>query len=634
MEGDSDFRFSPRPNRAAEIRWRPWGEPAFAEARRLGRPVLLSLSAVWCHWCHVMDETSYSDPRVIAAVNEHFVPVRVDNDRHPDVNRRYNMGGWPTTAFLAASGDVLTGSTYLPPDQMLESLARVKAFFDANKPAIVALEGERGRAGDGDALANLAGVPPDLEQTLAALDGDPDVPGDISAEVALQIVRGFDPLCGGLGADPKFPQPDVFGFMLAYGLLRGAGDPEHAPEGASALLRPSRVHEVVRATLQAMATGGMYDHVAGGFFRYATQRDWSVPHYEKMLEDNARLAWLYLEASLDAGDHDLGDPDLYRRAGEGTIDYLLETLWRDDVPAFAGSQDADEEYYLLDADGRAGLTEPFIDPTVYVDWNALAARALLRAAPILGRPELADRAVEVLDHLHASARHGDAMAHFLHTDGGVGDGAPLLGDQAGVAAAFLDAYEITGDRRWLRRARSLAAWTLENLRAADGRLQDRLAVPGLSAGLLAQPVPAIDENSLAIEVLLRLEAYTGESRLRERALEILGAWATHYEQYGVAAAPFAQAVLRYLERPDQIVVVGLRDDPDARRLHAAALVAPRPLRTVQWLDPSDAADAERIREAGLAGAPSAAGPAPPANAEAPAAAAYVCRGQTCSRFEP
>ena len=104
MDGDTDFRFSPRPNRAHEIEWRPWGEPAFAEALKLGRPILLSLSAVWCHWCHVMDETSYSDARVIQTVNEHFVPIRVDNDRHPDVNRRYNMGGWPTTAFLAASG--------------------------------------------------------------------------------------------------------------------------------------------------------------------------------------------------------------------------------------------------------------------------------------------------------------------------------------------------------------------------------------------------------------------------------------------------------------------------------------------------------------------------------------------------
>lgn len=115
MDGDTDFRFSPRPNRAHEIDWRPWGEPAFAEAHWLGRPILLSLSAVWCHWCHVMDETSYSDPRVVAAVNVHFVPIRVDNDRHPDVNRRYDMGGWPTTVFLAASGDPITGAACQAP---------------------------------------------------------------------------------------------------------------------------------------------------------------------------------------------------------------------------------------------------------------------------------------------------------------------------------------------------------------------------------------------------------------------------------------------------------------------------------------------------------------------------------------
>ena len=240
MDGDRDFRFSPRPNRASEIKWRPWGEPAFAEALRLGRPVLLSLSAVWCHWCHVMDETSYSDPRVIAAVNEHFVPIRVDNDRHPDVNRRYNMGGWPTTAFLAPSGDVLTGGTYLPPEQMLESLARVKAFFDANRAQITALEGECAADGDGAARARLAGLPLSPERALEALEGDPDVPGDISAEVALQVVRAFDPLYGGIGAEPKFPQPDVFGFMLVYGLAarrrrpraRAGGRERAAPAGA------------------------------------------------------------------------------------------------------------------------------------------------------------------------------------------------------------------------------------------------------------------------------------------------------------------------------------------------------------------------------------------------------------------
>ena len=619
MDGDRDFRFSPRPNRAAEIKWRPWGEPAFAEALRLGRPVLLSLSAVWCHWCHVMDETSYSDPRVIAAINEHFVPIRVDNDRHPDVNRRYNMGGWPTTAFLAPSGDVLTGGTYLPPEQMLESLARVKAFFDANRAQITALEGECAADGDGAARTLLAGLPLSPERALEALEGDPDVPGDISAELALQVVRAFDPLYGGIGAEPKFPQPDVFGFMLVYGLLRGDGDPEHVPEGGSALLRPARVHEVARATLTAMAGGGLYDQVEGGFFRYATQRDWSVPHYEKMLEDNARLIALFAEASLLAADHDLGDPELYRRVAEGAADYLVAALWQEATGAFGGSQDADEHYYLLGADARAELPPPFVDPTVYVDWNALAARALLKVAAVLRRPELADRAVRLLERLYGEARRGDAMAHFVHADGRLGDGAPLLGDQVAVAAAALDAYETTAERRWLRRARSLADWVGEHLGAPDGRLVDRLATRGESAGLLAHPVPSLDENAGMAEVLLRIEAYTGEARLRERALEILAAWAPHWEQFGVAAAPYAQALLRYLERPDQIVVVGRRDDPEAVRLHAAALAAPAPLRTVQWLDPEDHADAARLREAALP-------------ADGSAAAAYVCRGHTCAPF--
>jgi uncharacterized protein YyaL (SSP411 family) len=414
----------------------------------------------------------------------------------------------------------------------------------------------------------------------------------------------------------------VYGFMLAYATLRGAADPEHVPEGGSALLRPVRVREVVRATLAAMASGGLYDSVEGGFFRYATQRDWSVPHYEKMLEDNARLAALYAAASLVAADHDLGDPDLYRRTAAGTLEYLLATLWRDDAEAFGGSQDADERYYLLDSDGRTELPPPFVDPTVYVDWNALAARALLVAGPMLGRAEFSERAVLVLERLWKDARCGDALAHFVHPDGTVGDGAPLLGDQVAVAAAALDAYEVTADRRWLRRARVLATWTCEHLMAPDGRLLDRLAVPGVSAGLLARPVPALDENAGMAEVLLRLEAYTGESRLRERALELLVAWAPHWEQYGVAASAYAQALLRYLERPDQIIVAGRRDEPEAQRLHAAALCAPAPLRTVQWLDPADSADAERLRALGLADKPEA------------AARAFVCRDRACALFEP
>ena len=619
MDGDSTFRFSPRANRAHEIAWRAWGEEAFAEAHRLGRPVLLSLSAVWCHWCHVMDETTYSDERVIAAINEHFVPIRVDNDRHPDVNRRYNMGGWPTTAFLTANGEPVTGATYLPPDQMVESLARVRAFFEANRTALLALEtAEHAHAADGDAaLAHLGGAPSRTRASEADFEGDPDVPGDIPAEVCLQVVRAFDPMHGGLGADPKFPQADVFAFVVAYAGMRGAGGPLHVEPHTSGLLTPARVNEVVGTTLEAMAAGDICDAVGGGFFRYATQRDWSVPHYEKMLEENARLGTLYLEAALVArsqGDG-LGDPDRYRDAAAGTIDYLLGALWRNDPPSFGGSQDADERYYSLDAEGRASLPAPFVDPTVYVDWNALAARLLLRGGPLLGRSGLTACGESVLEHLWLYGRRDGAMVHYLTPSGEQGAGAPLLVDQAAVTGALLDAYEVTGARKWLERAQTLVEWVCRELRAADGRLHDRLVVRGDGAGLLARPVTVLDENAAVADALLRLEAYTGEAEPRERARDLLVAWATSYEQYGVAAAPYAQALLRYLERPEHIVVVGPRDAEATKALHAAALASPRPLRTVQLLDPADPADAARLAQTGFL------------PAEAPAA--YACAGTVC-----
>ena len=144
----SEFRFSPRPNRAAEIGWMPWGEQAFARATAEDKPILLSISAVWCHWCHVMDETSYSDAGVIDAIEQSYVPVRVDNDARPDVNARYNMGGWPTTAFLAPDGTTLTGATYLPPQQMRRALDEIARFYAERKDEIaehtVALQAQAG----------------------------------------------------------------------------------------------------------------------------------------------------------------------------------------------------------------------------------------------------------------------------------------------------------------------------------------------------------------------------------------------------------------------------------------------------------------------------------------------------------
>ena len=605
--GGGDFRFSPRPNRAAEIDWRPWGETAFAEARRLGRPVLLSLSAVWCHWCHVMDETSYSDPRVIERVNRDYVPVRVDNDRDPDVNRRYNMGGWPTTAFLTAGGEVITGATYLPPDDMLAALENVRAYADEHRDELAALDARRAteRTAARERRATTSGAP---TATPPAAPRSPERHasrrGTVGPPTArrLRRRRGHARRSRRSSRPPGRARPSTLctaASAASRSSRRRTCSPSSSPTSACAAggtRRSSRrpgCDEVLHLTLTRMAAGDVYDRVEKGFFRYATRRDWTVPHYEKMLEDNARLATLYLDAALAAGaaagglrvgargpaarrpnrvtrppgaagaGAAQGDATAYRRTAAGVIDYLMGTLWRRDPPAFGGSQDADERYYALDAAGRSALAAPFIDTTVYVDWNALAARALLRAATVLDRSELTASATALLDHLWTHARRDGAMVHYLTPDGAQGATGGLLGDQAAVAAALLDAYEVTGRGRPLERAEALAAWVGERLRAPDGRFVDREPTAG-SGGLLDEPLPTLDENAAMADVLLRLEAYTGEPAYRERALGALAAWAPHVAGFGVGGAPFAATLLRALSRPDHLIVIGDDDDRGGR----------------------------------------------------------------------
>src|SRR6266704_4914542 len=227
-EAAEEFHFSPRPNRASEVNWHAWSPGAFDEARQTGRPILLSISAVWCHWCHVMDETTYSHPAVIDLINREYVPVRVDNDVRPDINQRYNMGGWPSTAFLTPSGDILTGATYLPPDQMASALMRIAGYYRTHRPEIAnrVLEGRK-RAGSG--AARSAG---ELE------DGQVDLILDA-------VKNAYDAEYGGFGSAPKFPQTDAIHLLL-----------EQAQVHSDPVLRGMATH-----TLDRMAAGGTYDHV-------------------------------------------------------------------------------------------------------------------------------------------------------------------------------------------------------------------------------------------------------------------------------------------------------------------------------------------------------------------------------------
>ncbi len=279
------FHFSPRSNRAHEIDWRPWGSEAFEQAQKEDKPVLLGISAVWCHWCHVMDETSYSDDQVIRLINERFVPVRVDNDQRPDINARYNMGGWPTTAFLTPDGEVLSGMTYVPPDQFRQVLDQLSTYYRESREQI------------GTKVAELRDR---RQRAIAEMAGAGELSDQVLQDVLAAIDDVYDPVHGGFGSQPKFPHTDAIDLLLYAHLRHGDSDSLH----------------MARKTLERMAAGEVFDHVWGGFFRYATNRDWSVPHFEKMLEDNANLLSNFLRLARITGEHQ------HAEVARRSIDYL------------------------------------------------------------------------------------------------------------------------------------------------------------------------------------------------------------------------------------------------------------------------------------------------------------------------
>ncbi|HEY2599594.1 MAG TPA: DUF255 domain-containing protein [Candidatus Dormibacteraeota bacterium] len=520
-ETEGEFHFSPRPNRAAEIKWRAWSEKAFDEARLLNRPILLSISAVWCHWCHVMDETTYSHAGVIDLINSQYVPIRVDNDVRPDINQRYNMGGWPTTAFLTTSGDILTGATYLPPDQMADALIRIAAYYGSHQAEIAgsALE-SRKRAASG--IARNAG----------------ELDDGIVDSILDAVTNAYDPEYGGFGNAPKFPQTEALLLLLEQAQVRS--DPS---------LRQMAVH-----SLERMAAGGIYDHVEGGFFRYSTTQDWSVPHFEKMLEDHAGLISAVALAGLD----DVLD----------TTTGYLDTVLRDEATGlYAGSQDADEHYYSLGAGERPSEITPYVDRRVYTSWNAALAVAYLDASLMRDRPKLRDHAVKLLHRLFQDRY--SAGRGLTHTEGAAGQ----LGDQVWGLLAAVRAHQAGLGDEWLPIAMDLAQH-LEDA-YADRELGGYFDHVAERLGRLIDPIKPLGENSIAAMALGELDSLSGQPDMpyATRARRALASVAGLPAQYGLMAAAFARALDR-LRKPIR-VSSGNADLMRAARLaHPYAVIDP------------------------------------------------------------
>jgi uncharacterized protein len=461
------------------VRWLPWSADAFARAAREDKPVLLSITAAWCRACQDMDRTTYADPAVATLIHERFVPVRVDTDRRPDINERYNLGGWPTTAFLTARGALITGGTFVPADRMPAVLMQVAtAFEDAGWKT------EEGRStGDGN-RAHLSDEAPEDTALIESVFGT------------------FDDAFGGFGTEPKFPHTAPL--HLALQLLHDTGD--------------ERWRRIVRLTLDAMAEGGLWDRSAGGGFnRYATTRDWQLPHEEKLLETNAALLRVYAEAAAV-----LQDPrDLDRCRAIAA--FIVGPL-----------RDAGGGYYGSNA-----------EPVLYADSNAAAASALLRAATVLDDGEMAQEALASFERvLLLCYKPGLGIAHYF-------DGAPrvrgLLTDQVAVIGALLDAYQVSDQEPYRMMAEELGYVVVRDMRdERDGGFFDRAVTPD-DVGLLCarrKPFVASADAAVVFALLSRLEPRKGfpdPGSFREHGHAALSAAARQLDGQGPAAAHYAVA---------------------------------------------------------------------------------------------
>ena len=516
------FRFSPRPNQAHKIRWRAWGSVAFQEAIRLDKPIFLIISSPWCQWCHIMDETTLSEPSIITILNHDYIPIRVDSDLRPDVNQRYNQNGWPSVVLLTPEGEILWGGVYVPPKQMLYYLGHIRRYYSEHREEIA----EQVQALRERRLTNVlaqalprTGLRPLLAEERVALV-------DLPAEAGKVLRDLYDADYGGFAIHPhlKFPHPEALELLLR---LAKNDQPDAL--------------EMVDYSLRQMRDGGLWDKEDGGFFRYSAASDWSTPHTEKMLEENAAMLQLLLLAAQTSQKQEWYD--LARRL----LLYINTTLWQQDTGVFSGSQSADEEYYEPGPYSRASRTVPQVDKTIYTAWNARMISSYLLAARVLRYESFAVMALRALDYL---------CQHMIHHDGSVyhyaiNKQAELpgqLADLVWMVRALLDAYERYERRPYLETAITLMHFACQELLDRQTGLFFEYPEDEEAVGRLLLREQPLTENAIAAECLLRMAVYSKRQNLRDTALLVLSGCLGQYRRTGIHGAIYACVVAQAVEK--------------------------------------------------------------------------------------
>ena len=586
------------------VDWYPWGEEAFSRAREENKPVLLSIGYSACHWCHVMEHESFEDDETAALMNERFVSVKVDREERPDVDGIYmdavvalsGHGGWPMTVFMTPDGEPYWGGTYFPPAarsgmpafrDVLRAMADVYATRrdDVDRQAAQLVEAIR-RSGE------LEAVREPLTESLLN-------------QAVRQLSQQFDPVNGGFGGAPKFPPASTLEFLLRRYLATG----------------DDRALEMADLTLDRMAAGGIYDHLGGGFHRYAVDAIWLVPHFEKMLYDNALLASAYLHAFAITG------KERYREVVEETLDYLLREMLLPEG-GFASAQDADtngeegltyvwtldELDAVLEPDeaaavaARYGVTtqgnfegatvlsvvdrdvdvapearrrllearlrrpQPARDDKALAAWNGYTLAAFAEAGLRLHRPDYVDAARALAAFLLETMT--DERGRLLRTyRAGQAKIAGYLDDYANVANGLLELYAATGEHRYLAEANRIARLAIELF--ADDQRGGFFFTPADGEQLVARK-KELDDNptpsgsSMLAWVLLRLSRIYGDGELERRAVEV-SRLAYRYMERAPAAVGWLMCGLElHFAPPQEVAIVGPADDPATEALRDAA----------------------------------------------------------------
>ncbi|MFL5664214.1 MAG: thioredoxin domain-containing protein [Ktedonobacteraceae bacterium] len=513
----TQFRFSPRSHNANTIKWQTWGQHAFEEAARLDKPIFLLITSSWCQWCHIMDETTLSDPTIISILNRDYVPIRVDSDLRPDVNQRYNQNGWPSVVLLSSEGEILWGGVYVPPQQMLYYLGHIRRYYGEHRQEIAEQVRELQDRRFTQKLTQTlptTGVRALLQEERTALV---DLP--IEAGVVLRDL--YDEEYGGFKIHPhlKFPHPEALELLLML----------------SEQYKQDDALEMVCYSLEQMVDGGLWDQEEGGFFRYSASSDWSMAHTEKMLEENAallRLILLTVQASQCQRWYDLA---------KRLVTYVNATLWLPGVGAFAGSQSADEEYYEPGLYSRASKQRPLVDKTIYTSWNARMIAAYLLAGKVLNTASLQALALKGLDWLCEHMVHkGGSMYHFMLN--GQAELPGQLADQVWMTRALLDAYDLVGRKSYLETAIALMHFACQELLDDQSGLFYDYPEDAQAEGRLVVREQPLIENALAAESLLRMAVYSKRSSMRHTGLRMLSGCLGKYVRTGIQGATYACVV--------------------------------------------------------------------------------------------